>query len=200
MFLLRYSHREVVLKTDHFSKPLRGGYITDHLHSCMKKIFLATLCLLAASYIQAQHDSDQQRIFAELKTRDSLLFSLGYNHCDTVQFRRLLSDDFEFYHDQGGITDSKASFIQNIPNLCKMEYKASRVLIEPSLEVSVLYQNNGTIYGAVQQGTHEFYEESPGNPKKLSSTARFIHLWILEDGNWRLKRVLSFDHVLPEKK
>ena len=31
-----YSHREVVLKTDHFSKPLRGGYIRRKDSSILK--------------------------------------------------------------------------------------------------------------------------------------------------------------------
>src|SRR5687768_17014667 len=43
--------------------------------------------------VQSLHDS--------LVTLDSLLFS-AYNHCQMEAFASLVSDDLEFYHDQGG--------------------------------------------------------------------------------------------------
>ena len=30
--------------------------------------------------------------------------------------------------------------------------------------------------------------------EELKINAKFIHLWILEDNDWKLKRVFSFDH------
>lgn len=142
--------------------------------------------------------NDPQKLFEELKERDSLVFNLGFNNCDTVQFRNLLSDDFEFYHDQNGLLESKEMFIQNIPNLCKMNYKAVRVLVDNSLEVFPLF-SNGKIYGAIQTGVHEFYGEENDKPRYLTSTAKFTHVWIIEGGDWKLKRILSYDHVIPKK-
>jgi hypothetical protein len=141
---------------------------------------------------------DSKLLFEQLKERDSLIFELGFNNCDTIQFRNLLSDDFEFYHDQNGLLESKEMFIQNIPNLCKMNYKPIRVLVDNSLEVFPLF-SNGKIYGAIQTGVHEFYGEENDKPRYLTSTARFTHVWIIEGDDWRLKRILSFDHVIPKE-
>jgi hypothetical protein len=163
----------------------------------MKFIWIVFCCfLLPAPVFSQQDDSTIQELFVELKQKDSLVFNLGFNECDTAQLRVLISDNFEFYHDQSGLLDSKENFIRNIPNLCNMNYKPTRVLVDGSLEVFPLY-SNGELYGAIQKGEHEFYGEEPGKPKYLTSTAKFTHVWILENGAWKLKRVLSYDHAVP---
>lgn len=165
----------------------------------MKPILSILCCFLlsAPAYCQ-QDDGTLQKLFTELKQKDSLVFNLGFNECDTAQLRALISDDFEFYHDQSGLLDSKENFIRNIPNLCTMNYKPTRVLVDGSMEVFPLF-SNGELYGAIQKGVHEFYGEEPGKPKYLTSTAKFTHVWILDDGKWKLKRVLSYDHHSPGK-
>ncbi|MCR9099211.1 MAG: nuclear transport factor 2 family protein [bacterium] len=165
----------------------------------MKLIWIAFCCFLfSAPLISQQDDITLQELFLELKQKDSLVFNLGFNECDTAQLRILISDDFEFFHDQSGLLDSKENFIRNIPNLCKMNYKPTRVLVDGSIEVFPLY-SNGVLYGAIQKGEHEFYGEEPGKPKYLTSRAKFTHVWILENGEWKLKRVLSYDHQSPGK-
>ena len=144
--------------------------------------------------IAQEYSKDDQTLFNELKARDSLIFNLGYNQCDTVLLRNLLSDDMEFYHDVDGFLKSKEILIQSIPNLCKMPYKATRELIEGSMKVFPLYAN-GELYGAIQTGVHEFYGQDEENPRYLTSTAKFTHLWIKEDNDWKLKTILSYDHV-----
>lgn len=141
---------------------------------------------------------DAPFLFKLLKQRDSLVFELGFNNCDTTQFRNVLSDDFEFYHDQGGLLESKEAFIENIPNLCKMNYKATRVLVDSTLAVYPLF-SNGKLYGAIQTGVHAFYGEENDKPRYLTSTAKFTHVWIMEGDDWKLKRILSYDHVIPEQ-
>lgn len=142
-------------------------------------------------------DTKHKEVFDDLKRNDSLLFMLGFNQCDTHQVKILTSDDFEFYHDQAGITNSKDSFIQSIVGLCNMTYRPSRELDEKSLNVHIL-RENGKIYGAIQNGKHRFYGQEANGSKYLTSTADFTHLWIIEDGSWKLKRVLSYNHKTPE--
>lgn len=142
-------------------------------------------------------DENHSEVFEALRVQDSLLFGLGFNQCDTALLSRITHEDFEFYHDQSGVTDSHQSFVQSIVGLCKMDYKATRELVPNSLSVHIL-RNNGRIYGAIQNGKHRFYGEQDDKPKYLTSTAEFTHLWLLDDEVWKLSRVLSFDHRSPE--
>ncbi len=142
-------------------------------------------------------EAAQSELFQTLYEKDSLMFNVGFNTCDIRQFRELVSEDLEFYHDQSGVMDSKAAFIKNTEEgLCNMDYKARRELVEGSLRVFPLY-DQGKLYGAVQEGEHHFYAVYEGKEDQLTSTAKFTHLWLLEDGEWQLSRVLSYDHRVP---
>ena len=50
--------------------------------------------------------------------------------------------------------------------------------------------------GAVQLGTHRFYALRAGKPDVLTETSRFVDVWKLEDGAWKLSRVISYGHEL----
>lgn len=162
----------------------------------MKKLIF--YILFPFSTLLAQVDT-QSELFKTIKEKDSLLFNIGFNTCDISQFENLVSDNFEFYHDKSGITPNKTAFVESIRNgLCKMNYKAKRVLVDGSMQVFPLH-NNGVLYGAIQNAKHEFYAIEPNKPEYLTSFAMFTHLWILENGQWKLSRGLSFDHKTPEE-
>jgi hypothetical protein len=144
-----------------------------------------------------QYSEEEQKVFNQLKIKDSLLFDAVFSSCDTAIVKSLISTDFEFYHDKSGVSSSDTSFVHSITGLCESEYKPSRALEPGSLEI-YLMKNNGVLYGVVQSGKHIFYETPPGKEKHLTSTAYFTHLWLLENGNWKLKRVLSYNHQVPE--
>jgi hypothetical protein len=160
----------------------------------MKTILISFFLLLASSalFSQVEHSS---ALFKTLKTQDSLLFDVAFNTCDISQLEKLLSEDFEFYHDKSGITASKEAFVASIRDgLCKLSYKPRRELVENSLEVFPL-ENNGDIYGAIQTGNHRFYALEKDKPEYQTSEARFTHVWLLENGLWKLSRGLSYDHL-----
>ena len=58
--------------------------------------------------------------------------------------------------------------------------------------------NKQKLYGAIQNGIHDFYQQEKGEKARKTNTAKFTHLWIIEDGDWKLKRVLSYDHQIPK--
>ncbi len=149
--------------------------------------------------VEARHhySEEEEKVFYQLKIYDSLLFGAVFGSCDTALVKSLITTDLEFYHDKSGASNSDTSFIRTIIGLCKSEYKPSRELEPGSLEIYLL-KNKDVLYGAVQTGKHVFYETPPGKEKQLTSTARFTHLWLLENGNWKLKRVLSYFHQTPE--
>jgi CubicO group peptidase (beta-lactamase class C family) len=141
-------------------------------------------------------------LYKTIMSKDSLLFNIGFNTCDIAQFENLYSDNFEFYHDKDGTSD-KALFLFNLKKgLCGSieTYRARRYLVPNSTEIYPLYKK-GVLYGAVQVGIHQFYEKSVGKNESLSdakekfgSTARFTHVWIVDNGIWKLKRSYSYDH------
>lgn len=155
----------------------------------MKKLLLF---LLFPGFLFAQSETNSV-LYKTIKTNDSLMFAIGFNKCDIKQFENLLSEDFEFYHDKSGIIKSKKDFITSLKNgLCKSAYKPTRELIESFMEVFPL-ENKGVLYGAIQVGRHRFFE-THNSQKKYKSTARFTHVWILENGKWKFLRGLSYDH------
>lgn len=144
--------------------------------------------------LSAQGQSQSSEVYAILKAKDSVLFERSFNLCETYHLNTLISEDFEFYHDKSGVTNSKADFIKIMETgICNPNNPTtSRRELVGSLEVFPLY-DNGTLYGALQNGTHRFFETTNGKEIK-GSIAKFSHLWILENNTWKLKRVISFDH------
>lgn len=166
----------------------------------MKKylLLIATIVsLFTNGHLFAQTETSSE-LYIAMKTNDSLLFNVGFNNCDISQFENLLSDNFEFYHDKSGITDSKILFISSFRDgICKMAYKPRRELLEGSLQVYPL-KKDGVLYGAIQTGGHSFFERRKDETEYPTSSAKFTNIWLLENGKWKLSRVLSYDHVLSK--
>jgi hypothetical protein len=136
-------------------------------------------------------------LFKTLKKMDSILFERGFNQCDLISLDNMVHSDFEFYHDTGGKNDKSEFMNATRENICNdPEFKPIRKLVEESLKVYRL-EDNGILYGAIQIGEHLFYIKE--NEKELYQTniAKFTHVWILENDEWLLSRVLSYDHQNP---
>jgi hypothetical protein len=159
----------------------------------MKTTLLSLLLFLIPFNLFAQVNTSSD-LFRTLKMKDSLLFNVGFNMRDISRFDSLISENFEFYHDEAGITSSKPAFLASIKDgLFKLPYKARRALDKNSLRVYPL-KKNGVLYGAIQMGTHRFYAKEPHKSEYQTSTAKFTHIWLLEGGSWKLSRAYSYDH------
>jgi CubicO group peptidase (beta-lactamase class C family) len=156
-------------------------------------IGLHLIPILGFSQIEKSTD-----LHAELEVLDSLLFEEGFNKCKLTIIDSIVSPDFEFYHDQNGIQD-KPQFLKGFKeSLCSTpERKPIRKLVKGSLAVFPLY-NEGLLYGAIQNGNHEFYIKEPEKELYKTAIAPFTSLWIIETNQWKLKRVLSYDHQNPK--
>lgn len=167
----------------------------------MKKKYTSIIFLLLLLFgwsAQAQDEANTE-LFQQIMAADSLLFEQGFNNCNLEAIQQVTHPDFEFYHDQSGTTYGKENFISGIEkNICSLDYRPLRKVIPESVEVFPL-KSNGEIYGAIQKGKHEFYAVEEGKAAYITSLAKFTHLWMKEDDQWLLKRVLSFDHKSPEE-
>lgn len=132
----------------------------------------------------SQASSDE--LFRTISSLDTAVFD-AYNKCDIDKFATYFIDDLEFYHDQTGLTRSRQSTIEALKkNVCG---KVRRELVPGTLQV---YPLKG--YGAIEMGVHVFCDPKLGKCGEGSGEAKFIHLWQNNDGEWRITRVISYDH------
>lgn len=162
---------------------------------------ILTLCMVSST--QAQEPATSE-LYLLLKSKDSLLFDAAFNRCDVDTMESLFTEDFEFYHDRGGFTDGREAFLKPTRENCdKRDPSAAqyskRILIDGSLEVYPL-KKDGEIYGAIQHGVHRFEFLNEKNEYQKGDIAKFTHVWMLIDGEWKIKRELSYDHHLMESK
>ena len=142
-------------------------------------------------------DEKSSALYKTIMSKDSLLFHIGFNTCDIKQFENLYTEDFEFYHDKDSISD-KSRFLKTFTSgICSptRKYNYRRELIDGSTEIYPLYKN-GILYGAIQMGTHRFYEISADKQEQPGSFAKFTHLWLLKNKEWKLARSLSYNHQM----
>jgi ketosteroid isomerase-like protein len=118
----------------------------------------------------------------EIARQDSIFFN-AYNHCDLETQARMIADNVEFYHDQGGLSTSKQEILEKTKeNICG---KVTRELVAGSIEVYPIKD-----YGAVEIGMHKFHnnQEPEGTP---SHPSKFIVIWRKENNSWQMARVIS---------
>ena len=105
----------------------------------------------------------------------------AYNNCKLDVMEELISEDLEFYHDQGGLMTSKQKLNEALKNnICG---KVKRQLKAGSIEV---YPIAG--YGAVEMGQHGFYSVGGTGADHF---AKFVHIWKRTNGQWQITRVIS---------
>lgn len=141
---------------------------------------MTLIAILFAGSLSAQlaADSDLYRTILE---QDRVYFE-AYNNCDMETQAALLSDELEFYHDQGGLSQSKGEILSSIKtNICG---KVTRELIPESVEIHAIKG-----FGAVEIGLHKFYNRE--EPDAVSKPSRFITLWKNEGEHWKMHRIVS---------
>ena len=124
-------------------------------------------------------------LYKEIERADSILFQ-AFNRQDMATFKAMFTKDLEWFQDNGGLIPYKTIF-ENFGNTFKNENKLSRVLVKESLEVHPLKG-----YGAIQIGSHQFRHFENG--KEEVGTFKFLMIWNKKDGQWKISRVVSYDH------
>lgn len=163
----------------------------------MKKLYCAAtaaaLIVLAGSLSEAKAQSEQENITAAILAADDRFWQ-AYNQCDTASFREFFTPDVEFYHDKGGMTMGSDALTESLTTgLCGNGVQLRREAIDETVHVFPLRAEN-VVYGAVLSGEHRFYVLEEGKPARLDGQAKFMDLWRLEEGAWKMSRVLSYDH------
>lgn len=138
-----------------------------------------------------------QELFDAIAAKDAAVFDAVFNTCDLDALKQLVADNFEFYHDKGGLNETSGKqFVDDIAKHCErvkqgVDFRARRQLVPGTLAVYPL--NN---YGAVETGRHDFYAIADGKPDRMTESGQFLHIWKNDNGQWKLARVVSYDHKL----
>ncbi len=124
-------------------------------------------------------------LYTTIALMDSTLFSY-FNSQNFPKFKALFTDDLEWFQDNEGLLNYDKVFI-NFETMFKRPEKLTRKLVSGSLEIHPLKN-----YGAIEIGQHKFMHFENG--KEEIGTFKFVMLWQLKDGIWKISRVISFDH------
>jgi hypothetical protein len=154
------------------------------------KYFTIAILLLASLNSNSQTkeiDIKKANLREEILKMDSLLFNAAFNHCDTTLFKKILSDNIEFYDDRTGLNTSKELEVKSLVEKCARKDSMIRVL--KSTTVTKLGD-----FGAVQLGEHDFVI----NGITIGS-GQFIHIWERTRLGWKLKRIVSYEHATTGK-
>lgn len=163
--------------------------------------FFFALFLFSLSTSAKAQVAENSALFNTVMELDRQLFDEGFNQCQLDRFEKLAAPDLEFFHDKGG-RQNRAQFLKaSRENICgNPNSRPLRTLLPGSTQVFAL-ENNGVLYGAIQQGMHRFHTQGQDPAKSGYTDAKFSHVWILNKGVWQLNTALSFDHqfVKPGK-
>src|SRR6267154_812330 len=132
--------------------------------------------------VEPVHEPDDPKPLYDTIAAMDAKWEDAYNHCKLDVMEEIISEDLEFYHDQGGLMTSKQKLNEALKaNICG---KVTRELKKGSLEV---YSIKG--YGAVEMGLHGFHNSK--EPDAQLHYSKFVHIWKRDYGKWRITRVIS---------
>ena len=158
--------------------------------------FILTISLLTSACSTSKTNKSNQLnnyspiskdLYDTIAHLDNVFFN-AFNTRNFDKLKTLISENLEFYHDLGGVTN----YNQNMDAFKKTfesDRRVRRELVEGTLEVYPIKD-----YGAVETGTHRFYATEKGQQEKLSSEAKFVQLWQQKDGRWKITRIISYGH------
>jgi hypothetical protein len=159
----------------------------------MKARFLTVLAIAlvpdagASSVQQSEKDKavTSGELFETIARLDSDLFN-AFNEHNTNLLMSKFSDDLEFYHDTGGLTNCRQTG-SNFEKLFAQAPDIRRELVKDSLKVYPIKD-----HGALEVGQHRFCHKENG--KDIYGTFTFAMIWRKTGASWRVSRVLSYGH------
>ncbi len=157
----------------------------------MKKLLFLFLSISVFTGVIAQNQHEikvattQKALFNKIAQLDSSLFA-AYNSKNLDLMKTYFTNDLEWYQDNGGLIGYEKVFI-NFQSIFNRDYDLKRDLINESLEVHPIEG-----YGAIEIGKHQFKHIENG--KLEVGTFKFLMIWKNDNGNWKISRVVSYDH------
>src|SRR4029079_4591940 len=133
----------------------------------------------------AESSATSGELYQTIASRDSGLFQ-AFNAHDIERLKTFFTKDLEFYHDKSGLTNYDQTN-ENFKKMFDQNNGIKRELIPNSLEVYPIKD-----YGVIEIGEHQFCHIEKS--KNDCGTFPFIILWQNQGGNWKVSRVISYNH------
>jgi hypothetical protein len=152
-------------------------------------VLLLSIFIYSNAFAQSQNErkvaTTQIELFNKVAQLDSSLFA-AYNSKKLDLMKTYFTNNLEWYQDNGGLIDFEKVF-ENFNSIFNRDYDLKRNLIKESLEVHPIEG-----YGAIEIGKHQFKHIENG--KLEIGTFKFLMIWKNDNGNWKISRVVSYDH------
>jgi Domain of unknown function (DUF4440) len=127
------------------------------------------------------------QMLQEISDADRRMFD-AFGSCNLEQYAQFLDRDLEFYQDRTGKTGYEQN-LQMARDRCAEGIRLRREVVSDTLIVNAVPG-----YGAIESGTQRFFSRQPDGSERLDATAQFTNVWTKSSGQWKLTRVISFDH------
>lgn len=147
----------------------------------LKSFLWCSLLMLLLSHTAKADDT----LYASVVAADERFFD-AFNRCDIDVMAKMFSQDLEFYHDIGGVSDYDSTMASTKAN-CDRKLGLERSLNIDSLRVFPIPG-----FGAIQVGEHEFCHLANGALD--CGTFGFTHVWQNTENGWKIARVVSYGH------
>ncbi|GAB2809277.1 nuclear transport factor 2 family protein [Ferruginibacter profundus] len=146
---------------------------------------ITLLLNIAANAQEKKVAQTPQELYNEIAHMDSVIF--GYFNTQQFEpFKALFTKDLEWFQDNDGLVPYNTVF-KNFRNNFNRPSKLTRQLVGGSLEVHPIKN-----YGAIEIGVHQFKHIENG--KEETGTFKFVMIWQKKNGQWKISRVVSYDH------
>lgn len=115
-----------------------------------------------------------------------------FNACDLEAMAPLLTEDVEFYHDKSGLTVTRQGVLDSLRKgpCADPTMHLRREVVPGSVQFHPLAGGF-----ALLTGRHRFVVEKTGHTDQLDGQAEFAVVWQWTGGQWRMRRILSYDHA-----
>ncbi|MCZ2479676.1 nuclear transport factor 2 family protein [Aquirufa nivalisilvae] len=150
----------------------------------MKTLFCGFF-FMAICWTSFGQQGKSTELFQRIAHLDSAMFQ-AYNQRDMPTFKQYFTSDLEWFQDNGGLLHYE-TVIANFQNIFNRDYVLTRKLVPGTLEVHPIKD-----YGAIHIGRHIFSHIENG--KLEVGEFKFLMIWKNDQGNWKISRVVSYDH------
>lgn len=137
--------------------------------------------------ISSSYTPASKELHDTIARMDSLMFA-AFNQHDVEKLKTFFSEDLEFYHDKGGLSDYRQT-MENFKTLFANNRNTGlrRDLVKESLEIYPIKD-----YGAVETCLHRFCHVENG--KDDCGVFKNVMIWQKKNGQWKVTRVVSYGH------